>query len=346
MSEKPRWEVPVALQPKPGELDFDLERALESVVSLQAEIPDDAFTAPILGVERAGSGVVIGENGLVLTIGYLVTEATNVWLQGSNGRLVPAHPIGIDTETGFGLVQALGALDLPALPIGNSAAANVGEPVMMAGGGGRSQAVRARIVAKQEFSGYWEYHLDEALFTAPAHPLWGGAALIGADGRLLGIGSLHVQQTRGRGESEDVNMIVPIDLLPPILNDLMTHGPRQSPGAALARRLFHGERRPHRRGRRQRGGTGRGGRPAIGRHHNVGARPCGRIPRRPLSRDLGLWSGRRRNSDRDRARQTQLVVARQIRRSRELPEEAAVELSERFGRAPINRLRFGLRRRS
>ncbi len=229
MSEKPRWEVPVALQPKPGELGFDLVHALDSVVSLQAEIPEDAFTASILGTERTGSGVVISEKGLVLTIGYLVTEAANVWLKGSNGRVVPAHPIGVDTETGFGLVQALGELDLPAIPIGKSGAASVGEPVIMAGGGGLSQAVRARIVAKQEFSGYWEYHLDEALFTAPAHPLWGGAALIGADGRLLGIGSLHVQQTRGRGESEDVNMIVPIDLLPPILNDLSTRGRANRP---------------------------------------------------------------------------------------------------------------------
>jgi len=229
MTEKPRWEVPVAHQPKPEDLGFDLAQALDSIVTLRADIPDDAFTASILGTERAGSGVVIKESGLVLTIGYLVTEAESVWLTGPSGRAVPAHPIAVDTESGLALVQALGSLDLPALPLGSARAASIGEPVLMAGAGGRKQAVRARIVAKQEFSGYWEYHLEEAIFTAPAHPLWGGAGLIGPDGRLLGIGSLHVQQTNERGQGQDVNMIVPIDLLPPVLDDLLTYGRVQRP---------------------------------------------------------------------------------------------------------------------
>jgi S1-C subfamily serine protease len=224
MVEKSR-EVPPSLQPKSGDTGFDLDRALESIVTVQSTIPQDAFTAQILGTERAGSGVVIGENGLVLTIGYLVTEAENVWLRGANGIPVPAHPLAIDQETGFALVQALGALNLPTVAFGSARAASVGDPVVMAGGGGgRKQAVRARIVAKQEFSGYWEYHLNEAIFTTPAHPLWGGAGLLGPDGRLLGIGSLHVQQVNERSQREDVNMIVPIDLLPPILDDLLTYG--------------------------------------------------------------------------------------------------------------------------
>jgi S1-C subfamily serine protease len=229
MSDKPRWEVPVAQQPRPEELKFDLAKVLRSVVSVEAEIPEDAFTAQILGTERAGSGVVIADTGLVLTIGYLITEAENVWLKDATGRVTPGHPIAIDTESGFGLVQALGKLDLPAMKIGRSKLAPVGEPVVVAGGGGLSQAVRARIVAKQEFSGYWEYHLDEAIFTAPAHPLWGGAAVIGPDGGLIGIGSLHVQQTTGRGEGEDINMIVPIDLLPPHLDALMKYGRLNKP---------------------------------------------------------------------------------------------------------------------
>ena len=224
MSEKSRWEVPAAQQPRPEDVGFDLKRTLRSIVSLQAEIPEEAFTAPILGAERAGSGIVISESGLVLTIGYLVTEAEHVWLKGANGAVVPAHPISIDTETGFGLVQALGSLDLPALAFGSSKDVDIGDPVVLAGGGGVAQAVQAHIVAKEEFAGYWEYFVDQALFTAPAHPLWGGAGLIGGDGRLLGVGSLHVQQSSGRGETEDVNMIVPIDLLPPILDDLMKYG--------------------------------------------------------------------------------------------------------------------------
>ncbi len=224
MSEKSRWEIPQSRQPRAEDVDFDLSRALRSVVSLHAEVPDSAFTADVLGTERTGSGVVISDSGLVLTIGYLVTEAEQVWLKGAHGGVTPAHPIAVDPQTGFGLVQALGKLELPAIEIGASERAHVGDPVVMAAGGGVTQAVRARVIAKQEFSGYWEYLLDEALFTAPAHPLWGGAALIGPDGRLIGIGSLHVQQADDGGEGEDVNMVVPIDLLPPILDDLVTRG--------------------------------------------------------------------------------------------------------------------------
>jgi|SRR5579863_9967378 len=230
MIDKPRWEVPDAQQPRPEEVGFDLDRALRSVVHIEAEVPADAFTAGTLGQERAGSGIVIRDDGLVLTIGYLVTEAENVVVIDDRGRATPAHPIAIDQESGFALVQALGSLDLPALPLGASAAIGVGEPVVMAGGGGeRRFACRARVVAKQEFSGYWEYHINEALFTAPAHPLWGGAGLIGPDGRLIGVGSLHVQQSDGRGHTQDVNMSVPIDLLTPVLDELLRFGRRNKP---------------------------------------------------------------------------------------------------------------------
>ncbi|MGA2043380.1 MAG: S1C family serine protease [Roseiarcus sp.] len=223
MVDKPRWEAPLRIQPKADEFGFDLDRALQSIVSLRSVIPEDAFTASILGAERAGSGVVIRESGLVVTIGYLIAEAESVWLTALDGRVTPAHPVAYDQETGFGLVQALGRLDLPALKCGRASAASPGDPVILAGGG-RKQSVRARIVGKDEFAGYWEYLLDEAIFTAPAHPFWGGAGLIGQDGRLLGIGSLHVEQATGEGDRRDTNMIVPIDLLAPILDDLIAHG--------------------------------------------------------------------------------------------------------------------------
>jgi S1-C subfamily serine protease len=227
MAEKSRWETPLRDQPKSEEFSFDLDGALESVVALRAVIPPDAFTASILGVERAGSGIVIRESGLVLTIGYLITEAESVWLTGADGRVTQAHALAYDQETGFGLVQALGRLGLPALDLGSAREANLGDPAILAGGG-RSQSVRARIAGKQEFTGYWEYLLDEALFTAPAHPFWGGAGLIGQDGKLLGVGSLHVQQVTEQGQ-QDVNMIVPIDLLPPILDDLLAYGQVNKP---------------------------------------------------------------------------------------------------------------------
>ena len=207
-------------------LAMDIQASLPSVVALRAHIPEDAFTASGLGTLREGSGVVIGDNGLVLTIGYLITEAEEVWLTTHDNRVVAAHPLAYDQETGFGLVQALGALDLPALELGESGAASVGDPVVFADGAG--QSVRSAIVGKQEFAGYWEYLLDEAIFIAPAHPSWGGAAMIGADGRLLGIGSLRLQMVQGSAVS-DINMVVPIDLLPPILDDLLSTGQANRP---------------------------------------------------------------------------------------------------------------------
>ena len=212
------------MQPKPDDYDYDLDEALTSVVGVKAMIPADAFTAETLGTERAGHGVVIRNDGLVLTIGYLVTEAETVWISRAGGRVVPGHVLAFDQETGFGVVQALARLDLPALPLGQSKATKVGDPVVVAGHGGRKHSVVARIAAKQEFAGNWEYVLDEAIFTAPAHPFWGGTAMIGRAGELLGIGSLQVQQVRESGTPEPLNMIVPIDILKPILEDLLTLG--------------------------------------------------------------------------------------------------------------------------
>ena len=220
---KSRSEASLAEPSKAEDFGFDLGRALESVVALQSEIPDDAFTAPVLGVKRAGSGVVIRDDGLVLTIGYLITEAETVWLTSADGRLIPGHALAVDQETGFGLVQALEHVDLPALGLGSSSAAKAGDSVVVAAGG-RRQFTRAQIVGKHEFAGYWEYFLDEAIFTAPAHPFWGGAALIGADGKLIGIGSLHIEQSGEHGGRRDVNMVVPIDSLTPILDDLLKYG--------------------------------------------------------------------------------------------------------------------------
>jgi S1-C subfamily serine protease len=223
------WKVPSSVQPKPEDYPYDLERALGCVVGLRATVPADAFTADTLGTERAGNGVIIRGNGLVLTIGYLITEADSLWLTLSDGRSVPGHVLGYDQETGFGLVQVLAKLDVPFLEIGQSAGVAVGDRVVVAGAGGRQHSIAARLVAKQEFAGYWEYVLDEALFTAPAHPNWGGTALLGPTGDLLGVGSLQLQQAGEKGEAQNINMIVPIDLLKPVFNDLLTAGKRHGP---------------------------------------------------------------------------------------------------------------------
>jgi S1-C subfamily serine protease len=223
MSSSSDWEMPLSVQPRPENFAYDLEAALASLVGLRAIVPADAFTAETLGTERSGNGVLI-RDGVVLTIGYLITEAETIWLHLADGRAVPGHVLAYDQETGFGVVQALARLDLPALPLGQSKATKVGDPVVVAGHGGRKHSVVARIAAKQEFAGNWEYVLDEAIFTAPAHPFWGGTAMIGRAGELLGIGSLQVQQVRESGTPEPLNMIVPIDILKPILEDLLTLG--------------------------------------------------------------------------------------------------------------------------
>jgi len=223
------WKVPSSAQPKPEDYSYDLEHALSCVVGLRATVPADAFTAETLGTERAGNGVFIRGNGLVLTIGYLITEAESLWITLNDGRSVPGHVLGYDQESGFGLVQALAKLDVPALEIGDSTAAELGERVVIGGFGGRQRSVSARIVAKQEFAGYWEYVLDEAIFTAPAHPNWGGTALIGPAGDLLGIGSLQLQHAVEKGQAQNINMMVPIDLLKPIVDDLMKLGRRNAP---------------------------------------------------------------------------------------------------------------------
>src|SRR5579864_8046794 len=222
MSVLSEWKVPPAYQPRASDYGFDLDRVLSSVLGLHSIVPSDAFSADNLGTERAGNGVLI-DDGLVLTIGYLITEAEAVWLHLGDGRVVEGHALGFDSVSGFGLVQALGHIDLEPLPLGSSAATAIGDRVVVGGAGGRTRSVASHIVAKQEFAGYWEYLLDEAVFTYPAHPNWGGTGLISCSGELIGIGSLQLDRERD-GKAEHVNMIVPIDLLKPILDDLRKFG--------------------------------------------------------------------------------------------------------------------------
>jgi S1-C subfamily serine protease len=223
------WAFPPRLQPRPEMLRFDLRAALRSMLLVHAEIPAEAFTAEALGTERIGHGILIEPDRLVLTIGYLITEAQSIWLTTSDGAVVPGHALAYDAVTGFGLILPLGRIDAPTLPRGSAASAAVGDNVFVVGHGGIEHALEARMIARREFAGYWEYLLEEALFTTPAHPQWGGTALLGQDGRLLGVGSLLVQETVG-SEALDANMFVPIDLLEPILDDMVKLGrPTRTP---------------------------------------------------------------------------------------------------------------------
>lgn len=223
------YEVEAANRPSAQGHAFDLERTLSSVVALEASVPDDAFTAGSLGTERIGNAAVIGKDGLAVTMGYLVMEAQEVVLTRNDGARVAAHVLGSDPVTGFGLVQALEPLDLPTLPLGDSRGLAAGSPVIIAGAGGRTHAAAGQVVTRMQFAGYWEYLLDDAIITEPGHPHWSGAALIGTAGELVGVGSLSLQGQTRAGEAKPINMFVPSELLPPILDDLARGKPAHPP---------------------------------------------------------------------------------------------------------------------
>jgi len=212
---------------------------IDAMVSIKAHIPDDAMSASLLGTERTGHGARIRADGLIVTIGYVVHEAETVWISSNEGATVPGFVVGYDFESGFGLVKPALPLPGPVIEIGSAAALAVGDPVTVTGSGGPSQVVAAEVVAKQEFAGRWEYLLDEAVFTAPAHDSWSGAALIDREGRLCGIGSLVIQGFMARGKIQTVNMFVPIDLLAPIVDDICEHGRRRSPPRPWLGMLVH-----------------------------------------------------------------------------------------------------------
>ena len=300
MTEKRRRDEPQSGLPNGGPTS-KLNRALKSIVTVQSTIPEDAFTAQTLGEQRSGSGVVIRESGLVLTIGYLITEAENVWLADAEGRVTPAHALAIDAETGFGLVQALGDLKCPALELGRSSEAKLGDPVTVAAGAG-TKPVRAMIVGKQEFAGYWEYFLDEAIFTSPAHPFWGGA---GGDRRGGQAGwhrlvACRATQREGRPARHQHDRADRPSAADPRRSPHLRPG--QQARAALAWRFFGRKwRRDHRRERRRTGTGRRSGNPA--RRRSRGRRRLGdRKSRRFLSQGLEPRSGRGRDSARNHSR--------------------------------------------
>jgi S1-C subfamily serine protease len=213
-------EVEARLRPSAEAYRFDLDQALASMVALEATVPPDAYTAGILGTERVGNGVVVGPGGLVLTMAYLITEATDVILTRNDGRRVPAHVLGLDVRSGLGLVQALEPLDLPVMTIGSARDLDTGDAIIAAGAGGRAHAVAGKVLARMPFAGYWEYLLDDAIITGPAHPHWSGAALIGPKGDLVGLGSLTLEGRDNEGLARPINMFVPAELLPPVLDEL------------------------------------------------------------------------------------------------------------------------------
>jgi S1-C subfamily serine protease len=204
--------------------------ALEGIVQITAHVPHDARTASTLGTERQGTGVVIDDSGLILTIGYVILEAIEIQVQGGAPEPVPARMVAYDHETGFGLVRAEQPLGLSPIPLGVSADVQPMQPLMVVSNVSELGAAGVYVVDRRDFAGYWEYLLEDAIFTAPPHAEFGGAALIDEGGRLVGIGSLLVNDAAFRGRPIPGNMFVPIDQLKPIMGDLLSRGRRADPG--------------------------------------------------------------------------------------------------------------------
>ena len=207
-----------------------VEELVSAVVRVNTHITPEGRTVQGLGREREGSGIVIDSAGLVLTIGYLMVEAYAAEVVDNNGRTIPADVVGYDHESGFGLLRAIEPLKLKPMALGKSAEVKEGDPVLVASFGGAAMVGGAYVVAKREFAGSWEYMLEDALFTAPPHPAWSGAALINREGKLVGVGSLIVGEAVSGSDKTPGNMFVPIDQLTPILGDLISAGRKTGPG--------------------------------------------------------------------------------------------------------------------
>jgi S1-C subfamily serine protease len=206
----------------------DPDKLFAAIVKVSVQAVPDARSAATLGREREGSGVVIGERGLILTIGYLIVEADEVSVTDSRGRTFAARVVAYDHVTGLGLLRTIAPMDAKPVPFGNSGKLANREPVMIAGAGDDGVAF-AYVVSKRAFSGSWEYALDQAIYTSPPTLNWSGAALFDKEGQLLGVGSLIVGDANDDDPRIPGNMFVPIDLLKPILADLVKVGHRSGP---------------------------------------------------------------------------------------------------------------------
>lgn len=218
--------APVQAQPMSvEEQSRALSRASDAVIGVQVQAVEDARSAATLGRLREGSGIVISADGLVLTIGYLVLEAEKVELVTDDARRIPARVVAYDLATGFGLVQALAPIERAPVPLGDPAAVGGEEPLVVASGGLDAEVSVARLLSRRPFAGYWEYHIEGALFTHPPRRDHSGAGLFNGRGELLGVGSLFLPNAVAGGATPlPGNLFVPVDLLGPILPELLQRG--------------------------------------------------------------------------------------------------------------------------
>ena len=200
----------------------------ESVVAVRSRAVEDARSNTTLGRERLGSGVVIDEQGHILTIGYLVIEAEEVDIRVSSGATYPARVVGYDHATGFAVLRPLLPIALKPLVIGSSEKLAQQELMVVLPFEGLGPGSATQLVSRRPFAGSWEYLLDSAIYTFPPNAAWAGAALLNQRGELVGLGSLYIRDAIAEGMFSPGNIFVPIDLLEPIQRDLVTKGVRSS----------------------------------------------------------------------------------------------------------------------
>jgi len=205
------------------------EKLFRAVVTVRTQAVPGARSATTLGSAREGTGILIGRDGLIVTIGYLIVEADQVSIVDYRGRSLPAQVVGYDHASGFGLLKAIVPIDADPIALGSSTSLAERDPVLIASHAGIDDVAFAWIVSKRAFTGNWEYMLDEALWTSPPTLNWSGAGLIDRDGKLVGIGSLIVRDATGDETKLPGNLFVPIDALKTILTDLVAEGHRRGP---------------------------------------------------------------------------------------------------------------------
>jgi len=228
----------------------DVAEVMAGIVGIKSQIGPDARTAEALGTERFGSGVVIDANGLILTIGYLVLEAREAEVVTQDGRHIPARVIAYDPRSGFGLLRAQQTLDVAPIKLGSSESLLARDPVLVSSYGGPELTSAGFVVSREPYAGYWEYLLERPIVVSPPHPAYGGAALLGPEGELLGVGSLALDNVRVGDVSLPANLFIPVEELKPILGDLLVNGrssapphpwigvyAREIPGALLVERV-------------------------------------------------------------------------------------------------------------
>jgi S1-C subfamily serine protease len=208
----------------PGAAAQSIEDLLGAIVYLKTFVPPDARSSRTLGRERDGTGIVIDQDGLILTANYLVTEATGGEVTFSNGKTVQAQVVAVEPDSGIALLRAIGGPKVKAIALGSSGDLKEKDPALILSHGGTKGAAPAYVVSRRAFAGSWEYLLEDAIFTSPLHQPWSGAALVSREGKLVGIGSLMVNDAAGKGGADTGNMFIPVDRVKPLLGDLIADG--------------------------------------------------------------------------------------------------------------------------